>query len=108
MKLKHIIFLLFIFFVKINLIFSQNEISEGPFSQLIIRGGTLINGNGSPPIGPVDIVIEKNIITKIVTIGYPGVKINQNKRPTLIRGGKELNASGMFVLPGFIDMHAHI
>ena len=53
MKLKHIFNLLFIFFVKINLIFSQNEISEGPFSQLIIRGGTLINGNGAPPIGPV-------------------------------------------------------
>ena len=108
MKFKHIFYLLFIFFIKINLIFSQNEISEGPFSQLIIRGGTLINGNGAPPIGPVDIVIEKNIITKIVTVGYPGVKINENKRPNLIKGGKEINASGMFVLPGFIDMHAHI
>ena len=108
MKLKHIFYLLFIFFIKINLIFSQNQISEGPFSQLIIRGGTLINGNGAPPIGPVDIVIEKNIITKIVTVGYPGVKINENKRPNLIKGGKEINASGMFVLPGFIDMHAHI
>ena len=108
MKLKHISSLLFIFFVKINLIFSQNQISEGPFSQLIIRGGTLINGNGAPPIGPVDIVIEKNVITKIVTVGYPGVKINQNKRPILIKGGKEINASEMYILPGFIDMHAHI
>ncbi|MBT6169558.1 MAG: amidohydrolase, partial [Flavobacteriaceae bacterium] len=24
---------------------------EGPFEQLIIRGATLINGNGAPPIG---------------------------------------------------------
>ena len=69
---------------------------------------TLINGNGAPPIGPVDIVIEKNIITKIVTVGYPGVKINQNKRPVLNKGGKEINASDMYILPGFIDMHAHI
>ena len=38
---------------------------EGPFKQLIIRGATLINGNGAPPIGPVDVVVEdnKNIAT---------------------------------------------
>ena len=44
---------------------------EGPFDQLIIRGATLINGNGAPPTGPVDIVIEKNIITSIKNVGYP-------------------------------------
>ena len=32
---------------------------EGPYTQLIIRGVTLINGTGAPPIGPMDIVIEK-------------------------------------------------
>ena len=31
---------------------------EGPFARLIIRGATLIDGTGAPPIGPVDIVIE--------------------------------------------------
>ena len=36
----------------------------GPFPQLIIRGATLINGTGSPPFGPVDIVIEHNRIVK--------------------------------------------
>ena len=30
----------------------SNKAAEGPFSQLIIRGVTLINGNGAPPIGP--------------------------------------------------------
>jgi len=38
---------------------------EGPFPRLIIRGVTLINGTGSPPIGPVDIVVEKNRIKSI-------------------------------------------
>ena len=38
---------------------------EGPFDQLIIRGATLINGNGAPPSGPVDIVIENNIIKSV-------------------------------------------
>ena len=40
---------------------------EGPFNQLIIRGATIINGNGAPPTGPVDIVIEKNIIKSIIS-----------------------------------------
>ncbi|MFM7837963.1 MAG: hypothetical protein ACKO6K_00230, partial [Chitinophagaceae bacterium] len=35
---------------------------EGPWPQLILRGATLINGTGAPPIGPVDIVIEQNRI----------------------------------------------
>ena len=47
-----------------QLIFSQ---SEGPFDQLIIRGVTLINGNGAPPIGPVDIVVENNITSIFTT-----------------------------------------
>ena len=32
---------------------------EGPWPQLIIRGITLINSTGAPPVGPVDIVVEK-------------------------------------------------
>ena len=35
---------------------------EGPFGRLIIRGVTLIDGAGSPPQGPVDIVIEEDRI----------------------------------------------
>ena len=34
--------------------------------------------------------------------------IDVNKRPTLIKGGKEIIADGMYVIPGFIDMHGHI
>ena len=81
---------------------------EGPYNQLIIRGATLINGNGSPPTGPVDIVIEKNIIKKIVNVGYPEIEIKENRRPKLNKGGIEIDAEGKFVLPGFIDMHGHI
>ena len=81
---------------------------EGPFNQLIIRGATLINGNGSPPTGPVDIVIEKNLIKRIVNVGYPGIEIKENKRPKLNKTGIEIDAEGKFVLPGFIEMHGHI
>ena len=86
----------------------KNPVAEGPFSQLIIRGATLINGNGAPPRGPVDIVIENDKIQKVVTVGYPGVPINSKRRPELLAGGKEIWASGAYVLPGFVDMHGHI
>ncbi|MEM9894763.1 MAG: amidohydrolase family protein [Bacteroidota bacterium] len=81
---------------------------DGPFEQMIIRGATLINGNGAPPIGPVDIVIEDNVIAEIRVVGYPGVEITESRRPVLKEGGKEVDASGMYVLPGFVDMHGHI
>lgn len=81
---------------------------EGPWDQLIIRGVTLINSTLSPPIGPVDIVVEGNRIVDVVTVGYPGVPVNESRRPKLREGGKELDATGMYLMPGFVDTHAHI
>ena len=87
---------------------AQSTQGDGPFTQLIIRGVTLINGNGAPPRGPIDIVVENNIIKNIRVVGYPNVPINEKRRPQLKKGGKELDASGMYLLPGFVDAHAHI
>ena len=87
---------------------TSNYNGEGPFKQLIIRGVTLINGNGAPPKGPVDIVVENNVIKSIKVVGYPGLKIDPKDRPKLKSGGKELDANGMYLLPGFIDAHVHI
>jgi hypothetical protein len=87
---------------------AQNDNHEGPFEQLIIRGVTLINGNGSPPLGPLDIVVEGDRISEIRSVGYPGVEIDPAKRPVLRSGGKEIKAEGMYLLPGFVDMHGHI
>jgi Dihydroorotase and related cyclic amidohydrolases len=86
----------------------ETKDGEGPWPQLIIRGVTLINSTGAPPVGPVDIVVEKNRIVQIANVGNPGIPINNEKRPKLKEGGKELNCEGMFLLPGFIDMHGHI
>lgn len=100
--------IIFLLFASLKGFSQENYLGEGPFDQLIIRGVTLINGDGSPPRGPVDIVVEDNIIVKIQVVGYPGVAIDEKKRPKLKKGGKELEASGMYLLPGFIDMHGHI
>ena len=92
-----------------TVLYSQdNPAASGPFNQLIIRGVTLINGNGAPPQGPIDVVIEGDKITKVQVVGYPGVPINEERRPALKSGGKEIDATGMYLLPGFIDMHGHI
>ena len=53
-------------------------------------------------------VVEKNIIKEVSVVGYPGVEIDPKKRPPLRDGGKEIDAHGMYLLPGFIDMHGHI
>lgn len=81
---------------------------EGPFDQLILRGGILVDGTGAPPIGPVDVVIEGDRIANIVRLGAPGIEIEDDKRPELAAGGREIDVAGKYVLPGFIDMHAHI
>ena len=89
-------------------LFSLSQIENKQHNQLIIRGATIINSTGAPPLGPVDIVIEKNIITKIQNVGYPGVPINNDRRPKLSKNGVEINCEGSYVLPGFIDTHGHI
>lgn len=86
----------------------KRDEGAGPFDRLILRGVTLIDGTGAPPVGPVDIVIEKNRITRIVSVGFPGVPIDEKGRPETGDRGRELLLNGHYVLPGFIDMHGHI
>jgi hypothetical protein len=78
---------------------------DGPFQRLVIRGATLIDGTGGPPRGPVDIVVEGNRITDIASVGVPHVPIDTSKRPK--RGAREVDATGMYVMPGIVDLHVH-
>ena len=96
------------FIVSFSALAQDDYRGDGPYSQLIIRGITLINGDGSPPRGPMDIVVENNLIVNMQIVGYDGVPINETRRPKLKSGGKEVDANGMYLLPGFIDMHGHI
>jgi hypothetical protein len=79
---------------------------DGPYDRLVIRGATLIDGTGAPPRGPVDIVVEGDRITNVQGVGAPGGPIDDDARPE--EGDREIDASGMYVLPGFVDMHAHL
>lgn len=78
----------------------------GPFRRMVIRGATLIDGTGAPPRGPVDIVIEGNRIAEIRQAGWPGLPERSNREPRDV--DQEIDATGMYVLPGFVDMHTHL
>ena len=58
---------------------------------LVIRGGTIVDGlGGDPYIG--DVAISDGVIAAIGTVG-PGVR--------------EIDATGLVVTPGFVDLHTH-
>lgn len=72
---------------------------DGPYTKLVIRGATMIDGTGAPPEGQVDIVVEGNRISAVARGGLP--------QSALADAGRVIDASGMYVLPGFIDTHGH-
>ncbi|MEE2887341.1 MAG: amidohydrolase [Planctomycetota bacterium] len=65
----------------------------GPYERLAIRGVMVIDGAGAAARGPLTIVVQGN---KIASIGRFAT-----------RADRTINATGMYVMPGFIDMHAH-
>ncbi len=77
----------------------------GPFRKLVIRGAILIEGSGAPPVGPVDIVIEGDRIAEIRGAGTPGLPLKPNRAPRDF--DHEIDATGMYVLPGLVDTHGH-
>jgi imidazolonepropionase-like amidohydrolase len=78
---------------------------RGPFKTLVIRGAILIDGTGAPPQGPVDIVVVNNRINAIRSAGTPGVPLKTNREPQ--NADLEIDATGMYVLPGLVDLHVH-
>lgn len=84
----------------------ERTLGEGPYERLVIRGATVIDGAGAPPIGPIDISVEDGRITEITLVGSPGLPIPDTKR--LAPGTREIDATGMYVTPGFVNLHGHI
>ena len=37
----------------------------GPYPTLLIAGGTVIDGTGAPPVGPIDVLVEGNRIAAL-------------------------------------------
>lgn len=78
---------------------------QGPFRRLVVRGVTVIDGAGGPPRGPMDVVIEGDRIADIRVAGTPGLPLAAQRAPRDF--DQEIDATGMFILPGFVDTHCH-
>ncbi len=59
---------------------------------LVIRGGTVVDGTGAPP-READVAISGGRIVEVGRIAD--------------RGAEEIDAKGLLVTPGFVDIHTH-
>jgi len=62
-------------------------------ADLVLRGGTVVDGSGSPPF-EADVVVTHDRITQIGHYDGPAREV--------------LDARGKLVTPGFIDIHTHL
>jgi imidazolonepropionase-like amidohydrolase len=65
-------------------------------TSIFVTGGTVIDGSGHDP-RKADVVIEGNRISRIVDHGSAGDG-----------GGRVIDATGCWVLPGLVEAHAHL
>lgn len=68
-----------------------------PYKYTVLKGGTLIDGNGEHAIENTLIILENDKIKSISPL-------RQTKIPF---PAKVINAKGRFIIPGLIDMHVH-
>jgi imidazolonepropionase-like amidohydrolase len=82
-------------------------------ARLVIRNAMIVSGRGEPgtnrampPEGPVDLVIENGVIANIVPLDPVNTRNRGGRgRP---EGDRVLDAGGMYVIPGLVEMHAHL
>ena len=64
--------------------------------ELVIRGGTLVDGTGAPPRA-ADVAVDDGTITEVAA---PGALDDAGAR-------RRVDADGLLVTPGFVDLHTH-
>ena len=84
------------------------------YNRLIIRGAIVLSGRGTPgtnrampPEGPIDIVIENGVITDMIPMDAVNAA-GYGRGAQRVTGDKVIDARGMYVMPGLVEMHAHL
>jgi N-acyl-D-amino-acid deacylase len=63
---------------------------------LVVRNGLIVDGSGRPSfVG--DIAVDGQIVSKVAKVGDPAIA----------PGHREIDAAGLLVTPGFVDVHTH-
>ncbi len=93
-----LIVLIFIFTSRALLSQTRGVENGNRYDKLVIRNAVIIDGKGTPPRGPSDIILLDN---KIASIGGPKSADEYKNEAHVIDG------TGMYVLPGFINNHVH-
>src|SRR6187399_67463 len=70
--------------------------------RLIIRNAMVIYGNAKPAYGPVDITVDRGLITSIGSAGDVAASALSNDSTTVT-----IDASGKYVMPGIVNAHMH-
>jgi hypothetical protein len=78
---------------------------RGPFPTLTITNVIVIDGTGAPPAGPMNVVIERNRIARITSAGTPSVPPRPGGQAP---AGEVIDGTGMYLMPGFVNLHAHL
>ena len=73
--------------------------------RLLIHNATVIDGNGTPAKGPMDIVIENNRIADVIPLDAVARARGGSHAP---QADAVIDATGKYVLPGLINAHAHL
>ncbi|MCL4846412.1 MAG: amidohydrolase family protein [Acidobacteria bacterium] len=82
------------------------DLAGGPYDRLVILNAMVVPGHGGPPGGPYDIVIERNVIAQMTPFDpVTAERRGRTERPT---GDRVIDATGMYVMPGMIDLHMHL
>ena len=79
------------------------------YNRLVIRNALIIDGAGNPVRGPMDILIEGSRITDIqpTSPAEPSGSSVPGSGAIGGRADRVIDAKGMYVMPGIIDVHAH-
>ncbi len=78
----------------------QSSISYGQLPVLdfvVLRGATVIDGLGNPPLNNATVVVEGDRIRSILS----------GQNPTFPTDATVIDVSGKFIIPGFVDTHVH-
>ena len=75
---------------------ASSQPATAPGSSMVVRGATVIDGNGGAPRRNVDIVVRDD---RIAAVG-PAQPVPA--------GTTEIDARGAWVVPGLVDVHVHL